>query len=76
MELKVGDRVRIVKLFFDDDDTELSVGDMGTVVRLASVTTRQVFVVVFDNMELVSNAANEEDDGYQMYEDQLELVEA
>ena len=79
MKIKVGDRVKVTRLMGVDKETSLSVGDTGTVIRGTGCNPDNpeisVFVVEFDDITYSKDCGNREEDGYQMFEDQLVKIQ-
>lgn len=75
--MKKGDKVRVIKISSDDEDTALYVGITGTVIKTdVSGYTHGMIAVQFDDMSVVPESAENlcKDGTYDMYAYQLEVI--
>lgn len=76
--MKIGDRVKVVRLNAIDKNSSIDIGDTGIITFVLEFRyARNIISVKFDNRVFVSdgNPNLKGDRLYQMYDDQLEVIE-
>lgn len=75
--MEIGDKVKVIDLFdYDEEDTDLKIGDVGTVKIIDDSGINIIYDILFENNTIKENARNGNSDGtYTFFSYEVEKVE-